>query len=576
MATNGQLKTNVDYDSYFWVKWEQSGSQDIPNNRTQIAWSCGVSCGHTFKLNAIKMSAVSINGVQVYGGGTYSNFSTGDHTIASGTMWIGHGTDGAKTFSISSFTGWLYSNHNYSCNGGSFSLEKIPRQAMITVASDFTDLDNPSIIFSNPGGFAVDVWLEPNPVGDHLCVRNGIPNTGAYTWTLTDAERDELRNHCSGTECTIRLGLYTHIGETTYADYKDKKFTIKESAATQPVVSVDISLNNNFHPFPENLGDIYIQGKSMVDVTINAEGKYNADIKSYYAIIDGRTYNSKEFTSDVLINAKSVDITGYAKDSRGFTGSEKKTIKVLEYYKPSVYPLGTENAILCYRSDGNGNRVGNSTSLWIKARRFYCKLEGKNTCTLEWRWKPVSEEWRSGGWMDLIPASDTTTENYDALVPGEFALTESYTVQIRAYDGMDEYDTKTFEIPTQDVALHLGRGGKNVAIGTYCDYSKDRTFYSDWVGIFDKGLWGASLNYNVTDVLTFAEECTDGLTPIIINDETNKANLPEGNYGYSVGIVHKRAADQYNVVLMDYVTGKIAINVRLGDTWTGWKYITPQ
>ena len=65
-----------------------------------------------------------------------------------------------------------------------------------------------------------------------------------------------------------------------------------------------------------------------------------------------------------------------------------------------------------------------------------------------------------------------------------FDLKNSYTVQIRAIDDVGEYDIKTFEIPTQDVALHLGAGGKNVSIGTYCDYSKEYTFYSEWDAIF--------------------------------------------------------------------------------------------
>ena len=126
--------------------------------------------------------------------------------------------------------------------------------------------------------------------------------------------------------------------------------------------------------------------------------------------------------------------------------------------------------------------------------------------------------------------------------------------------------------------MHLGKGGKTVSVGTYCNGLPDYRFYSDWEGQFDKGLWGTSRNFNVTDVLAFpaTEDCIDGITPIIINDSTRKDNLPSGNYAYSVGIVHKRTYDQYNVILVDYVTGKIAINVHLSGTWTGWKYITPQ
>lgn len=503
MATSGQVKTNTEYESYFWVKWEQVGNQDVPNNRTQIKWTCGLYSEHKFRSNAIKMSAFSINGVQVYSGGTYSNFlDEGDQPIATGTMWINHNADGTKTFSISSFTGWLYSNHNYSCSGGSFTLTDIPRQATITAASDFTDLQNPSISFSNPGGFRLDVWLEPNPIGDHLCVRENIPNTGSYTWTLTEAERNALRDRCPGPSCTVRLGLYSYVGGTQYADYKDKTFTIMESDATRPTVSMEITLDNG--KLDSKFDGLYIQGKSKVNVKLSATGKNNADIKSYSALVDGKTYNSQEFTTDVIQSSGNLDIIGYAKDSREFTGSAKKPINVLEYSKPLVIPIGSENAILCYRSDGNGKRTGNSTSVWVKAKRSYYSVAGRNYCALYLRSKKVSEEWDDSKhlWGDLIPVTTgTTTDECNGLIPGVFDLKQSYTVQIMAIDSFDEKDIKTFEIPTQDVALHLGKGGKNVSVGTYCDYSEEHTFYSEWKAIFGGGVCIGDSNTTLKDYI---------------------------------------------------------------------------
>lgn len=486
MATTAQINTQTIDNSFFWVYWHQEGSQDIAGNKTKIYWSCGVTCGQSYYSNAIKMSAVYINDTLVYGGGTYSNFSRGEHRIAYGFMDIPHDNDGTKTFNISSFTGWLYSNNNYSAAESRHTLTPIPRKATITSVSDFTDLDNPSFTFSNPAGFRMDAWLEPNPDGEHLFERYDIPNTGSYTWVLTEEDRNQLRRKCPGTECTIRVGLYTHINNTVDADYKDKKFTVTENAATKPTVEVTASPNNG--SLPEKFSGLYIQGKSRADIKVIATGKYDALISSHSAVVEGKTYKTEAFTSDVIAGSGEVTITGYAVDSRGFTGTAETKVDVIPYSKPLVVPLGNENAILCYRSDGNGKRTGSSTSLWIKAKRYYYDVNGKNTCALQWRRKPASNIWDDAThtWTDLIPNTSTTDE-YNALLSGVvFEKKRAYTVQIRAIDDIGEYDIKTFEIPTEDVALHLGKGGKNVAVGTYCNYDEAYTFYSAWKAIFDK------------------------------------------------------------------------------------------
>ena len=490
MATSGQVKTNTEYESYFWVKWEQVGNQDVENNRTQIKWTCGLYSEHKFGNNAVKMSAFSINGTQVYKGGTYSNYKAeGNQDIATGTMWINHNTDGTKTFAISSFTGWLYSNHNYSSSGGSFALTNIPRQAKITSAPDFTDLDNPTISYSNPAGDSVSelmACISLTGSKDDIAYRN-ISKTGtSYQFPLTDAERDTLRNN-TGISRTVYFYVRTKIGSTYLYDKIQKIFTVKESDATKPKVEMEVSINNSL--LPPAFEGVYVQGKSKVDVKLSATGKYKATIESYSAVVDGKTYNSSEFTSDVIQASGSQKVIGYAKDSRKFTGSAEEPINVIEYSKPLVIPLSSENAIQCFRSDDNGNRVGNSTFLWIKAGRSYHSVSGKNKCRLQWRWKKASEQWTNRiPWVELLE-KDAATNEYNAKVDGVFNLADAYTVQISVVDDIGENDIKTFDIPTRDVALHLGKGGKNVAIGTYCDYSEERTFYSDWKAMFDKEVY---------------------------------------------------------------------------------------
>jgi hypothetical protein len=405
----------------------------------------------------------------------------------SGSLVVSHDELGGLKIALSLSTS-IYTGVLKTCSG-EWTLDSIPRKATLTSVPNFTDVDNPSISFSNPGGFPIDVWLEPNPIGDHLCERKGIPNTGSYTWILTAAERDALRNKCAGISCPIRVGIYTTIGSTQHADYRDVTYTMTANPATKPTVSMDISVNNG--TLPSIFDGILIQGKSRIDAKIFAEAKYGAKIVSYHTDFNLGVYNGQQFTSDPIRTSGSNMLMCVATDSRGIYEGYVTVLNVLEYSKPWVVPAESENAILCYRSDGNGKRAGNSTSVWIKARRSYHKISQKNSCALQWRRKLATEEWNDANhlWSELLPKTVTTTDEYNGLLPGvEFDLRQAYTIQVKATDDIGEYDIKTLDVPTRDVSLHLGRGGKNVAIGTYCDYSKEYTFYSEWEAIFGNGV----------------------------------------------------------------------------------------
>ncbi len=417
------------------------------------------------------------------------------------TKPVAHNDDGSKKITISASGSLPPSSLSATYCSGTAVLDDIPRQADITSAPDFTDSDNPTVYYSNPAGNAVDslkACISFTGANDDIKYRD-IPKTGtsdtlSYQFELTEEEINILRNNTTSDSRNVIFFIRTTIGSVTYYSTDTKLFTVVETDDTRPSVSMTATLNNG--SLPSKFDGLYIQGKSRLDVSISAQGKYSATITGYSANIGGEVYNPQTipFLSNVLQKAGKVSIIGYAKDSRKFTGSKTQDIVVDEYSKPLVIPLDSETAIYCYRSDGNGKRVGNSTSVWIKAKRFYYSLSGKNQCAFEWRKKLVTEAWDDGNedhkWNDLIPKTDTESSEYNALLSGvEFDLKKSYTVQIRAIDDIGEQDLKTFEIPTQDVALHLGKGGKNVSVGTYCDYSKEYTFYSDWDTYFDKDVY---------------------------------------------------------------------------------------
>lgn len=411
------------------------------------------------------------------------------------TKRVYHNDNGSKKITISA-TGSLSGGSSLTSTtiADEVTLDTIPRQATITSAPNFNDRYNPTIKYSNPAGNSATelmACISLTGAKDDIAYR-AVTKTGtSYTFNLTEAERNVLRKAtASSPSRKLYFYLRTKFGTTKFHNKKEVTFTIVEDEQSKPSITMTATLDNS--SLPNEFNDMCVQGKSRYDVSLSAEGKYGASIASLYAVADGATYNLASFKTNVFNRSGNVDIVGHVKDSRGFTNSASEPITVIPYSKPLVIPLESQNTIMCYRSDGNGLRVGNSTSVWIKAKRNYYSVEGKNQCALQWRRKLTNEPWNDSvhQWSDLIPKTDTSTNEYNALLSSVvFDLKKSYNIQIRAIDDIGEYDVKNFDIPTEDVALHLGKGGKNVSIGSYCDYSKPYTFSSEWDAYFDKDVY---------------------------------------------------------------------------------------
>jgi len=554
-------------------------AKDVANNRSVISWTLS-SVGGDVNYYSTGPTTVTINGQQVYYKGRVSwqteEFPAKKGSV-SGTITVDHNTDGNKTIPVSLSTRIYYTT--VKTTSEDWELDTIERGARLTYAPNFTDTTLPTIYYTNPRGNAVtslDACIADSVGWYAYAPYRDLSKTGtSYTFTAEDMA---LLKNKAGNALTVMFIIRTVVDGKTYTDYLVRTLTMTENADTKPSVSISLSPSNP-SSMPSSLAGTYIQGKSRVTATVYAEGKYNATPVRYLLSVGGvaNTSASNTITSDAITKPGSVEVIGSAVDSRGFTGTKSQTITVLEYSKPLVVPLGNENAILCYRSDGNGNRVGGSTSVWIKAKRSFHSLNGNNRCSLQWRSKRTAEVWNDNEhkWVDLIPKTTTNTDEYNALVSGEFLLKESYAVQIRAVDDVGESDVKELEIPTQDVALHLGKGGKNVTIGEYCDYSEEYTFRSAWKAYFDNGINGTMTQQPALgDMLTFAEECPQGLTPFYTGGSTT--NVPEtGNYLYASGFVCKRSDTQITVVIFSYYSGDLAINTYYDTAggWLGWRYL---
>lgn len=463
MATSGVISTNKKYGSYFWVKWAISGSQSIADNKTTIAWSCGLTPGEQYYSNAIKMSAVTIAGVKVYDGGTYSNITDyEDRTFASGTLELSHNSDGTKSFTVSAFSGWLFGNGDYTAAAKSYTLPTIPRAT------------TPSIGPVTIGGKATISLPRASTSFTHALSytfgsASGTIATGAgssYTWTVPESLAAQITSKLSGTGT---LTCKTYKGSTLIGT-KSVSFTATVPGSMKPALTTGwatVTYDNS--GTKASAIAAWVQGYSKAKATFYSSKvtcKQGATVKGYSITYLGKTISASPYRTGT-ITATSAKVRCTVTDSRGLTAYEDFSITLLAYARPAL------NGVKLYRSDAEGKAADSGTHIAGIATAKYSALGGKNAVTIKGYWKSVGGSYGSGVTMQAGTAKVISGST-------ELSTEKSYTAKIVATDSLGNTATYEATIPTEKVAFHLKAGGDGAAFGKAAEKSKALELAADW------------------------------------------------------------------------------------------------
>lgn len=481
MASSGIVKTTTVYDSYFWVKWELAG-QDIAGNKSTISWSCGITPGHQFYSNAVKMSAVAINGATVYAGGTYSNITDyKERTLASGTLTIAHDSDGSKTFTVAAFSGQVWKDSGYltaTAAAQSFALPTIPRATVpvigAVVMGQTVTIGLPRAVSS----FTHTLTYTFGSASGTIAEGAGAEAQWAVPYDLAA----QIPNSASGTGT---LTCKTYSGSTLIGTQSvNFTATVPSNSTTQPSDTIAVSpVSSLAAPF----SGLYIQGRTKAKITHTASGKYGATIKSYAATVDGQTYTGQAPTTEILATPGTLPITGTATDSRGIIGTASASITVLAYTPPSVERNTTADALVCTRALADGTLDDDGTALYVACSRKYSRLDGNNAASVQARYKAESGEWSA--WVTFF-AESASGDNYAGIIAGITLAVESpYTIELRAVDKLGESGgTLSFAIPTSEATVDLGEGGNSVGVGRRAHVGTEKRLDVAWDSNFEKNV----------------------------------------------------------------------------------------
>ncbi len=418
---------------YFYLDAKYS-TQSIANNTTDIqtrltsGMSGGSASGAGYTYTCSYAPTVS-------GSGTW-NFE--NETITSGGGTITHNADGTKTL-------WLgaTAKNNYWGFNGSFGanvdLPRIPRQANLISAQDFTDEGNPTITYSNPAGnsvTALDAYIEKDSSTVMIGLR-GINKTGSsYTFNFTEEERNTLRTFCTGKSMPARFVIQTTIGSNKYWSVITKTMTIVNGNPTFTNVT-SVTDSNAITSALTGDNTKFIKGVSNALITINSSDKAiankQATMSSY--VINGSSQTYADDFTYTLNNVSTDSITIYASDSRGNSTSVTKTIDLINYEAPN----NNNNNLVVVRQ----NNVGSITNASFSGTWWNDNFgNSANSLSISYRYKTTDSTTWTTGTAPVLTISGNTF-SFEGTLKGDqsdngFDINEAYNIEITVSDRLSQ------------------------------------------------------------------------------------------------------------------------------------------
>ena len=402
---------------------------------------------------------------------------------ASGSITVPHRADGSLTGYARAV--WTKAgNSNWTPNSGSVAtgstaLINIPRAATITSAPNFNDTDNPTIGYSNPAGSAVASLQAciANPAGSVIYAQyRDISISGSsYTFNLTDAERNALRQACANSPTlAVKFYVTTVIGGNTYYSTLDRTMTIVDGNPTFSAAYLDT--NSTTTDITNNNQQI-IRNQSTVQINVsNISTKKYATISRVYCTIESASYEGTVSGTSATINVGHINYSSNTNvivnvvDSRGLTTSQTLSLQVLDWSLPTAIITAERQ-----------NHFYTPTTLNVDAN--YASLDSKNEVSIKYRSEPLTSQFGSNIFDYSDVPSQLSKDYFNAAINSDGSLTvyghyentigPSYQVVLSEdiTSTLEDGETYILSQTTPDSDLYVAVSAYNSTSGNYEEYN---------------------------------------------------------------------------------------------------------
>ena len=403
--------------------------------------------GHIGTGYSVKAIITAYNGTKEFKLKNTSSSWTGENQpkyTTSGTMTI---TVPATVTSI--YLGFkLKFDGDDASKSSTLTISKV--MASVTSVTAFSDTTNPTMYFSNPGGYKIKPYLNfYDKAGGTLLLSiypDGMGETGAslsnpYTWALTPTQRNTIRNKLkTKTECYCAIGLYTYSGSTRLG-YSSKGVTFTNNLA--PPIFTDFSYEDiGGATIDENINTLdltgnnqkIIKGYSKLKISISTPATAQKGATMSHYSINGIKYTYEENFEAEIDKWANQEIVVYAVDSRGISTKLPKTCILVNYE-----PLG--KGTISVKRDGN---IGVQTTLSYDGS-FWNDNFGKvdNSIQASYKFRKTSDSSYTEGTTTINPTTPDNKFSFEDYILGDssengFDINDSYEIVVSVKDKLSE------------------------------------------------------------------------------------------------------------------------------------------
>ena len=453
MATSGTIQEAIRTGYRLQIAWTVD-SQSVANNTSTVTAKVQlVSTGSSYTINstASKSGSLTINGTKYTFSFTASLSGNQTKTLYTKTVTVAHNSDGSKTCSFSAtcginvtLSGTYYGNVTASGSGTFNTIARASSISSVTSSVSVTGSNSVTVnITRAASSFTHTVVFS---FGSYSKTTEDVGTSTSYA--IPQSWLNAIPNATSG---TAKVTVTTYSGSTKIGSAVSKDFTITVPSSVVPTISA-VNLSEATSGIAAQFGG-YVQNKSKLAVSVTAAGAYSSTIKSYSVTVQGTPYTKASFTSGVLKNSGTSNVSVTVTDSRGRTASTTKSITVIAYAAPKI------NTFTTVRANSSGTADDNGTQALARIKFSVAAVNDKNT-------KSYKVEYKQKSATTWTQAATGSVYSYDSnmLLNINLSTDKSYDLRLSLTDFFGTV-TATSEVATAFTLLDFNSSGKGIAFG---------------------------------------------------------------------------------------------------------------